>query len=110
MRLPGDQAEVRVMKPVKRSSIEELPTTVEGLCNMARRLGYRDPLQQLMNRDGTSVGDFLYFLEDNPAACEAIFNWVLDEGADRDGQPLEDDDDDEMDPDEDEADYCEEEG
>ena len=80
---------------MKRSEIENLRVSVEGLCKMARELGYKDPAYQLMNNDGTCVGDFLYFLEDNPGAVEAIFNWVLDEGTDRDGQPLEDDDEEE---------------
>ncbi len=58
--------------------IEHTPQTVEGLCGLARRLGYRDPLFQLTNRDGSVVGDLLYFLEDNPGACEAVIGWVSD--------------------------------
>ena len=57
--------------------IEDTRLTVEGLCQMARKLGYKDPASQLINSDGSVVGDFLYFLEDNPGAIEAIVEWVL---------------------------------
>jgi len=52
--------------------------TVKGLCKLARQLGYKDPCFQLMNDDGTVVGDMLYFFEDNPGAIEAVVNWVLE--------------------------------
>ena len=37
---------------IKRAKIEDLKSTVEGLCRMARLLGYKDPCYQLMNNDG----------------------------------------------------------
>ena len=48
----------------------------EGLCGIARELGYRDPCCQLMNRDGSCVGDLIYFLEDNPGAMETLMDWI----------------------------------
>lgn len=82
---------------MKRSEVENTDQTVEGLCNLANQLGYRDPMRQLINHDGSCIGDFLYFLEDNPGACEAIINFVLDHGHDYDGNPLEDEEDEEDD-------------
>lgn len=52
--------------------------TVKGLCGLARQLGYVDSFHQLANSDGTVVGDFLCFLEDNPGACEAVIDWAFD--------------------------------
>ena len=60
---------------------------------MARLLGYDDPFGQLAYADGSVVGDLLDFFEDNPGACEAVIDWVLDFGHDRDGNELEDDSD-----------------
>jgi len=64
--------------PIKLSSNDILATcdTANGLCKLARKLGYKDPHGQLSNRDGSCVGDLLYFLDDNPGVCEAIINWV----------------------------------
>lgn len=75
---------------MKRSEVEETKQTIKGLCGLARKLGYRDPFSQLINDDGSVVGDLLEFLEDNPGACEAILEWVLDEGCHRDGSPIND--------------------
>lgn len=52
--------------------------TIQGLCKMSRDLGYKDPCSQLINNDGSVVGDFLYFLEDNPGAIEAVMEWAAD--------------------------------
>ena len=78
-----------------RKEIEETKQTTKGLCKMARLLGYQDPFHQLINDDGTVVGDLLEFFEDNPGACEAVIEWVLEEGRTRDGEPLDDDEDEE---------------
>lgn len=71
-----------------RKEIEDTPTSVEGLCKMARLLGYKDPASQLINSDGSVVGDLLYFFEDNPGACEAVVEWVLEMGTDAKGEEL----------------------
>jgi hypothetical protein len=71
-------------------------SSVSGLCNMARDLGYKDPCSQLINRDGSCVGDFLVFLEDNPGAIEAVFEWAM-ENHDMDSDEDEDEDEDEND-------------
>jgi hypothetical protein len=76
---------------MKRTEVENANATVEGLCRLARKLGYKDPASQLINHDGSVVGDLLYFFDDNPGACEAVIQWVLDEGCDADGNDLEDD-------------------
>lgn len=78
---------------MKRSEVESTKQTLKGLCGLARKLGYKDPYHQLHNDDGTVVGDLLEFFEDNPGACEAVIEWVLDEGGPRDGSKLIDDDD-----------------
>jgi hypothetical protein len=68
---------------MKRKEIEGL--RVEGergfmnLCKLARALGYKDEFHQLMNSDGSCVGDLIRFLEDNPGAIDAIKEWVLRE-------------------------------
>lgn len=52
--------------------------SIENMCNMARELGYHDPCSQLYNKDGSCVGDFLYFLEDNPGAMESLMGWITE--------------------------------
>lgn len=76
---------------MKRSEVEDTKQTVKGLCGLARKLGYRDPFSQLIMDDGSVVGDLLDFFEDNPGACAAVIEWVLDEGRHRDGSQLEED-------------------
>ncbi len=71
------------------TEVENTKHTVKGLCKLARQLGYKDPCFQLMNNDGSVVGDMLYFFEDNPGAVEAVVNWVLE------NHYLDDDEDDE---------------
>lgn len=72
------------------NDVNDTKHSIEGLSRLARLLGYKDPLYQLQNRDGSVVGDFLYFLEDNPGAAEAVINWVLENHA-----PFADDSEDE---------------
>lgn len=68
-----------------RQEIENTRRTVNGLCGLARKLDYKDPLYQLTNSDGTCVGDLLIFFEDNPGAVEAVIEWAADTfGADED--------------------------
>lgn len=84
-----------------RKQIEDTRSTVEGLCTLARQLGYKDPCYQLQNRDGSVVGDMLYFFEDNPGAIEAVIEWVLENNPNG-GVDDDEDEDDEDDEDEDE--------
>ena len=50
-----------------------------ALCGLAAALGPKDPCHQLMNNDGSCVGDLICFLEDNPGAIKAIYDWVEEE-------------------------------
>lgn len=79
---------------MKLSEVEDTKHTIKGLCGLARKLGYQDPFSQLIMDDGSVVGDLLEFLEDNPGACAAVIEWVLDEGLHRDGTELEAEEDD----------------
>jgi hypothetical protein len=63
---------------MNRSKIESTRQTVNGLCKLARNLGYHDPNQQMINSDGSCVGDLLQFFEDNPGACEKVIQWAAD--------------------------------
>lgn len=56
---------------------------LEALCGLSRHLGYKDPFHQLMNADGSAVGDLICFLEDNPGAIKSIYNWIDKEFADK---------------------------
>ena len=50
-----------------------------ALCQLCRHLGFKDPFNQLMNNDGIScVGDLMCFLEDNPGAIGALYDWIND--------------------------------
>lgn len=79
-----------------RKEIDDTKPTPQGLCALARRLGYKDPFSQLIYPDGSVVGDLLEFFEDNPGACEAVVEWVLDEyGTDEEEDDEDDDENDE---------------
>lgn len=66
--------------------------TVNGLCALARKLGYKDPFSQLINNDGSVVGDLLEFFEDNPGACQSIIDWVeVEYGIEENEEEYEDD-------------------
>ena len=62
--------------------IDNLPiegnSGIKSLCRIADELGYNDPLHQIVNNDGSCIGDLICFLEDNPGAIEAIINWTKD--------------------------------
>ena len=49
---------------------------VMALCRLSRDLGYKDPFNQMRNSDGSCVGDLMIFLEDNPGAIQAIYEWI----------------------------------
>ncbi len=71
---------------MKRSDVEDTRPTLSGLAKMARGLGYEG------NSDLESL---IYFFEDNPGASEAVIEFVLDHGKDRELNDLEEEDDEE---------------
>ncbi len=60
--------------------VEDTDQSSEGLAMLARRLGYRSRMGQLVMRNGATASDLFEFLDDNPGACEAVIDWVLEEG------------------------------
>jgi hypothetical protein len=76
-----------------RSEIEDTKHTVEALAKMARDLGYKSSAGQLYFNNGATASDLFEFFEDNPGACQAVVEWVLENGRDRDGNPLESEED-----------------
>jgi len=77
-----------------RNDIENAKQSAEGIALVARKLGYTEAWEQLQFRNGASATNLIEFLDDNPGACEAILQWILDEGCTRDGEKIEDEDDD----------------
>ena len=73
-----------------RKEIEDTRHDTEGLALMASKLGYRSDFRQLVMRNGASASDLFDFFDDNPGACEAVVDFVLEHGQDRDGNDLED--------------------
>jgi hypothetical protein len=51
---------------------------VEGLCQLARALGYKDSMYFGQLSSKAALGDLLMLLEDNPGAIEALHNWIRD--------------------------------
>lgn len=51
----------------------------QDLCVLARSVNGPASVQQLYNNNGTSVSDLIEFLENNPGAIQAIYNWVEEE-------------------------------
>lgn len=51
---------------------------LQNLCKVACAIGYTDPTRQLINNDGSCVGDLLCFLEDNPGAIDALLEWITE--------------------------------
>lgn len=78
-----------------RKEIEEIRTEggAEELARMAQLLGYRARFGQLTFNNGATATDLFDFFEDNPGAVEAVVQWVLDSGCNRDGSLLDEDDD-----------------
>lgn len=52
--------------------------SLTALCKLSRNLGYKDPFHQLMNSDGSVVGDLLELLVDNPGCVSAMIDWLAD--------------------------------
>ena len=48
----------------------------QDLCVLARSVNGPAYFQQLINNNGTSVSDLIEFLENNPGAIQAIYDWV----------------------------------
>ena len=70
------------------------PDGAQGIAMMAKKLGYKAPWEQLMFSNGASATNLIEFLDDNPGACEAIVQWVLDHGFTSKGEELSDEEDD----------------
>lgn len=78
---------------VTRQDIEDLQHDYRDLCKLAEMLGYRSPFGQLQCDNGAFVSSLLDFFEDNPGACEAVIEWTLEKGCQRDGELIGDTDD-----------------
>lgn len=68
----------------------------QDLCRLAEELhygGYGFP-QQLQNNNGTFVSSLINFLEDNPGAIQAIYDWI-DENYDEELSEEEEEDEEE---------------
>lgn len=82
---------------VTRREVEETKQSAQGIAMLAKELGYEEQWSQLLFPNGASATNLIEFLDDNPGACEAIVNWVLERGCHRDGEPiLDEEDDDDM--------------
>ncbi len=64
------------------SDPENLPSEgmrgFQALCNLAKELGFVDPLHNGTLSDGSCIGDLMCFLEDNPGAIQAIYRWTAE--------------------------------
>lgn len=49
------------------------------LCKTVHDMGYKDPFSQLYLSNGACVGDLMVFLEDNPGAIQALYDWMEDQ-------------------------------
>lgn len=81
---------------------ENFSHDISGLESLANELGYRETSFHMLMSQGKQVIDLqsvLNFLEDNPGAVEAIFEWAEDSSH---AAALQDEDDDE----EDDDDWC----
>lgn len=79
----------------KREIIEKTKQSAEGIAKLAKDLGYSERWNQLVFPNGASATNLIEFLDDNPGACEAIINWVIDNGCFRDGSEIPEDDEEE---------------
>ena len=74
----------------KRTDVESVRHDSKGMTQLAKLLGYDDKwFLGPYDSNGNSIGSFLEFLDDNPGACEAIVEFVLEHGRDREGEELE---------------------
>ena len=63
---------------LSREEILDVKSNINDLCGLACDLGYKDPLRQLINSNGSCVGDLLYMISDNPGLCEVMIEWLAD--------------------------------
>ena len=73
-----------------RKEIENTRQNSKSLAKMAESLGYNASWGQLQYDNGAFVSHLTDFLDDNPGACAAIVEWVLEHGRHADGSELED--------------------
>lgn len=73
-----------------KRDIDKLRHNAKGICRLAEMLDYDGSLGPTFS-DGTNLGCLVEFFNDNPGACDAVFEWAKDHFAD-------DEDDDEDDP------------
>lgn len=55
---------------------------VENLCKLSTVIGYKDPMHFGQFSNGSSIGDLIALLEDNPGAIEAVVNWMGEQTVD----------------------------
>lgn len=75
-----------------KTEIEGTQHSAQGIAQLAKDLGYSEQWEQLYFQNGASATNLIEFLDDNPGACEAIVQWVLDHGCFRDGEEIPDND------------------
>ena len=73
-----------------KKMVENAKQDIKGLARVARALGYRDPHYRMQLDRDCCVGDIIDFFEDNPGALGAVFEWILEQNTDREGNPLTD--------------------
>lgn len=69
----------QAMKMIIQSRIIFQPRGTEDFGHCAdwrRHWGAKDPFHQMINNDGTCVGDLMVFLEENSGAIKAVYEWV----------------------------------
>lgn len=49
---------------------------MEGLCQLVRAIGYKDPMRRQSLSSRACLGDLIEFLSDNPGAIEAVVSWI----------------------------------
>jgi hypothetical protein len=84
-----------------RKEIQNTKQSAQGIALMARELGYVEQWEQLQFGNGASATNLIEFLDDNPGACEAIVQWVLEEGCFRDGEKIQEDEEEDEEEDQD---------
>jgi len=73
---------------ITKREIEDTGHGAASLAKLANHLGYKGVADQLQFPNGFFASDLIAFFEDNPGACEAVVNWVLEEGLTADGEEI----------------------
>jgi hypothetical protein len=68
---------------------------LKNLAKLVRLLGHKDFQSYGMFENGAAAGDILTFLEENPGAIEALYNWVDENYSDELGALVDEEEDDE---------------